>query len=201
METKVISLPLYFAAPVYWYAEIADADILVLGDEFPFPGRTARNRINFCGKAGIQTISIPLQTESRKAGYMKTEISYRERWQGVLINALRTAYGKSPFFEYYDYRVETLIKKEYRFLWELNLDMLRLTIDCLKMNTDIRISDDLYMETGEPVKEIISMPYYQVFADLNGFTPGMSILDLLFNEGVDAGIILLNMKNKSQIIK
>lgn len=201
METKVISLPLYFAAPVNWYAEIADADILVLGDEIPFPGRTARNRISFCGKTGIQTISIPVQTESRKTGYMKTEISYRERWQGVLINALRTAYGKSPFFEYYDYRIEALIKKEYRFLWELNLDMLRLTIDCLKMKTDIRISDDLYMETGEHGKEIISLPYYQVFADLNGFTPGMSILDLLFNEGVDAGIILLNMKIKSQIIK
>lgn len=201
METKTVSLPLYFAAPVNWYAEIADADLLVLGDEIPFPGQTPRNRISFCGKSGIQTISIPLHSQSRKAGYMKTEISYRERWQGILINALKTAYGKSPFFEYYDYRIEALIKKEFRLLWELNLEMLLLTIDCLKMTTSVRISDREYSATGESGKEIISLPYYQVFADLNGFTPGMSILDLLFNEGVDAGIILLNMKNKTQIIK
>ena len=33
----------------------------------------------------------------------------------------------------------------------------------------------------------LDRPYYQVFRDrMGGFTPGLSILDLLFNEGPDA---------------
>ena len=33
----------------------------------------------------------------------------------------------------------------------------------------------------------LDQPYYQVFRDrMGGFTPGLSILDLLFNEGPDA---------------
>ena len=32
----------------------------------------------------------------------------------------------------------------------------------------------------------LKKPYYQVFSDRFGFTPGLSALDLLFNEGPDA---------------
>ena len=34
-------------------------------------------------------------------------------------------------------------------------------------------------------------PYYQVFSDKFGFIPGLSVLDLLFNEGPDAVSYLL----------
>ena len=32
----------------------------------------------------------------------------------------------------------------------------------------------------------LERPYFQVFADRFGFTPGLSVLDLLFNEGPDS---------------
>ena len=40
----------------------------------------------------------------------------------------------------------------------------------------------------------IGEPYYQLFSSKSGFTPGLSIVDLLFNEGPDSLSVLAGMK-------
>lgn len=188
---------LFFAAPVYWYVPLTEANGLLLENDAAFPDRTLRNRFVFTGKTGVQQISIPLQADSRKLEYKKVEIAYQERWQSHLINALRTAYGKSPFFEFYDYRFEPLIRQGHRFLWDLNMDLLKLSLDCLKLSLPIQTAAP---EAGvaSPEPELHEQTYYQVFGDVNGFVSGLSILDLLFNEGVNAPEVLRSMQNNQQ---
>lgn len=188
---------LFFAAPVHWYVPLLDTDILLLENDAAFPDRTLRNRLVFTGKSGVQQISIPLQADSRKLEYQKVEIAYQERWQNHLINALRTAYGKSPFFEFYDYRFEPLIRQGHRYLWDLNMDVLKLSLDCLKLPVKLKTADsEAGLASSEP--ELNEQPYYQVFGDVNGFVSGLSILDLLFNEGVNAPDVLRRMQNNQQ---
>ena len=110
-----------------------------------------------------------------------------------MLNALRTSYGKSPFYEYYDYRFIEVIRREYQYLWDFNFELLNLILKCLKIELPIHI------EQGESIKDemlydVQSIPYYQVFAQENGFVGGLSILDLLFNEGVDATLYLQSLK-------
>lgn len=194
MENVNQFLPLYCAGPIYSFVPFIEQKEIVLLDELHFPSHAGyRNRFEFVGVSGKQIFSIPLQASSRKANYRLVELSYQEHWQNKLLNALRTSYGKSPFYEYYDYRFVAVISKEYQYLWDFNMALLNLVLQCLKIDIPLAI------EKGELTEEkkfigSIADPYYQVFAQDIGFVGGLSILDLLFNEGVDAYAYLQSLK-------
>lgn len=194
MEKIKQILPLYSSGPIHSFVPFIEQKEIILLDELKFPSHAGfRNKIEFVGVSGKQTFSIPLQASSRKANYRMVELSYQEHWQNQLLNALRTSYGKSPFYEYYDYRFIEVIRREYQYLWDFNFELLNLILKCLKIELPIQI------EQGELIKDemlsnVQSIPYYQVFAQENGFVGGLSILDLLFNEGVDATLHLQSLK-------
>ena len=181
--------PLYCAAPISWYAGIIGSGRICLANEDSFSGHPCMNRIAFTGKQGKQSFSIPLVHKSRHGAYSQVEISYRTNWHRQLVNALRTCYGKSPFFEYFDYRLEPIILKEHRYLWDLNYAILEETLKCIKMPVVL----DIVASSGASIQGLDSgfeKTYYQVFAEDTGFVPNLSILDLLFNEGTDAMAVL-----------
>ena len=194
MENLKHGLPLYCAGPIHTFIPFIEQKEIIILDEIHFPSHAGyRNRIEFLGVSGKQSFSIPLQASSRKANYRKVELSYQEHWQNQLLNALRTSYGKSPFYEYYDYRFIELIKKEYQYLWDFNFELLNLILKCLKIQIPIAIEEGDVM-ANEMQIDTEALPYYQVFAQDHGFVGGLSILDLLFNEGVDATAHLQSLK-------
>lgn len=192
MEREIDScFPLYFAAPVSWYTAVVGRDEICIADDAVFTGHPCMNRIIFTGKQGKQSFSIPLLNKSRHGRYRDVEISYHSNWHKQLVNALKTCYGKSPFFEYFDYRLEPVILKKYQYLWDLNYAMLEETLKCLKMPLKLKAEN---RESVSLVGISFTRKYYQVFAEDTGFIPDLSILDLLFNEGTDAADILLGPK-------
>lgn len=196
MELNQIHLPLYCAGPITSFLPYLDTNELTLVDELRFPKHAGyRNRIEFVGNMGKQSFSLPLQASTRKNTYQMVELSYQEHWQNQLINALKSAYGRSPFFEYYDYRIEAVIRKDHQYLWALNFELLELILNCLKIEARPNIVS-AQLDAEDVFLAIKTKPYYQVFAQDIGFTEGLSILDLLFNEGVDAHSYLLSLKNK-----
>lgn len=178
---KSSNQPLLFAAPIWWYSGIELLDTIIISDYDKFPDYPYFNRIEFAGMQGRQSFSIPLVKESRDGCYSKVRISYQTNWHHQLVNALKTAYGKSPFFEFYDYQIEPIIKRQHEYLFELNMEMLLFTLKALKVDT--RIKTEVEAKFIEPSSQIVNIPYYQVFEEQNGFIPGLSILDFLFNEG------------------
>ncbi len=194
MEKIKQILPLYCAGPIHSFVPFIEQKEIILLDEVKFPSHAGfRNKIEFVGVSGKLTFSIPLQASSRKANYRMVELSYQEHWQNQLLNALRTSYGKSPFYEYYDYRFIEVIRREYQYLWDFNFELLNLILKCLKIDLPIHIEQGELIK-DEMLSDVQSIPYYQVFAQENGFVGGLSILDLLFNEGVDATLHLQSLK-------
>ncbi len=179
--------PLYFAAPIGWYADIVKTGITRIGEEQNFERQTLRNRIIYGTFQGARVFSIPLIAASTKETYQKVAINYHEHWQNQLINALQTAYGKSPFFEYYGYRFENIIRQNYEHLWDLNKAILYETFNCLKIGIHIEVLNSDRIRQHVPEMDI---HYYQVFQEKIPFIPNLSILDLLYNEGPDAYGIL-----------
>lgn len=191
MEQEINShLPLYFAAPLSWYAEIIGRDVICIVDDDTYQEHPCMNRISFAGRQGRQLFSIPLVNRSRRSRYKDVEISYHSNWHKQLVNALRTGYGKSPFFEYFDYRLEPIILKGHRYLWDLNYAMLEETLKCLKIPAALKTVNGV----SASFEAAFGKTYYQVFAGDTGFISNLSILDLLFNEGIDAPSILSGAK-------
>ena len=132
-------------------------------------------------------------------------ISDHANWRHVHWNALLSAYGESPFFEYYQDDIRPFYEKKYEFLFDFNMETTEKMIELLDIRPKISITE-AYIQSKElkeeneikdfrdairpkkplPDPEFESKRYYQVYGQKHGFLPNMSILDLLFNEGNEA---------------
>lgn len=182
MKNEIV-LPLYCVPTLAWFRRLEEGAVLKLVNYSIFPDEPEFRRIDFAGQQGLQQFTIPLVSESRKGDYKSVQLSYQTNWHHQLINALKTAYGKSPYYEYYDYRLEPILKAKPQFLYELNLALLKFVVQALKLDVEILESEGGDFE--KPEFEENARPYYQVFADRNGFIGNLSVLDYLFNEGWD----------------
>jgi len=155
-----------------------------------FQKGTGRNRMTIAGSQGASLLSIPiLGGRSHHQTYGETPIDHRLPWRRRHFGALRSNYGKAPYWEHYADGLAELYNKEYQWLFDWNLYVLRYLLAWLAPNTSIT-------ETDEPAQSRFDekqtarqptptpLPYYhQVFAEKTGFLPNLSVLDLLLNVG------------------
>ena len=151
-------------------------------------------------------LSLTIPTNHNTSLAMKDiRISDHANWRHVHWNALLSAYGESPFFEYYQDDIRPFYEKKYEFLFDFNMETTAKMIELLDIRPKISITE-AYIQSKElkeedeikdfrdairpkkplPDAEFVPKRYYQVYGQKHGFQPNMSILDLLFNEGNEA---------------
>jgi len=138
----------------------------------------ADDTLNFYWIAGpnsLQKLQIPIQHDYRIETPANRKISYNHKWVAEHKNAWKTAYGKSPFYEYYDYRLHEILDLKLETIGELSQSLLEI-INPYLGGKSIKINQQQEINTEVS-------PYYQVFEDRYGFRQPVSILDLLFNLG------------------
>ena len=151
----------------------------------------------------------PVRANAPGRSISAIRVDYSTPWVVRTQRALDTAYETAAYYEYYRDGVFSLLDARPETLWELNLSTIRFLLDrcgiaCnLVPTTDFAapgsLPDDyrfaIHPKHPDTVLQDLGLdkPYYQVFRDrLGGFTPGLSALDLLFNEGPDSIGWLLN---------
>ncbi len=134
-------------------------------------------------------------------------IDYSKAWQLNHWRTIKTAYNSSPYFEFYMDELHPFYQKKYEFLFDYNLELLHLMMGLLRIKPSIKytrqyihktsVDQDDYRETIHPKQRMqqtdtsfAPVSYNQVFTEKFGFVPNLSILDLLFNRGPEAKIIL-----------
>ena len=144
-----------------------------------------------------------LEGEASPANICSVRVDYSTPWIVRTERALDTAYETSAYYEYYRDSLFPLLEAHPQTLWELNLSLIRWCLDrsgiaCSLVPTSAysapdSLADDyryaIHPKRPDTVLADLGLerPYYQVFRDrLGGFTPRLSILDLLFNEGPDS---------------
>lgn len=171
------------------------------------------NQYKIATANSIQSLIIPLVKGGKDEVWNLKRISYDHNWIKEHKNALQTAYGKSPFFEYYDYKLFGILDSRPEYLWELNQKIMNMILPYLGLiltdfnhstslttelnscersesHSDLEISASLNYCEDPIIKKLPSLPitmnvpeYTQVFDVKFGFQPDVSILDLLFNLG------------------
>ena len=209
---KALLSSTYFG-PIQWYQKLNRCDECLIERHESFIKQTYRNRMIIQTTNGPLSLTIPTNHNTSLA--MKDiRISDHANWRHVHWNALLSAYGESPFFEYYQDDIRPFYEKKYEFLFDFNMETTEKMIELLDIRPKISITDS-YIQSKEQKEYILSkeqkeedeikdfrdairpkkpLPdaefapqrYYQVYEQKHGFLPNMSILDLLFNEGNEA---------------
>lgn len=203
MSTAIL-IEVQYLGTVQYYSKFLNHDPVYLEQHENYRKGSFRNRCYIATANGIIPLSIPLlKGKHQQANIRSIKIDNSKNWQTLHWRSLKTAYGSSPFFEYYQDDFEALYNKPYELLFDFCLDLQELVLSCLQMTPSIQFTqmfskettDDLldfrnrilpknYSKPEDPAFEPV--PYPQVFEDRLGFVSNLSILDLLFCAGPEA---------------
>ncbi|MDE6650914.1 MAG: WbqC family protein [Paramuribaculum sp.] len=197
------ALPPQYCGSCSYYSVLASYSRVIIHDGMRFDKRfKSTHRTSIADTRGILDLTVPVAKpqHSTSASWSEATVSPHGGWWNIHLTALESAYGRTPFFEFYiddflplfkenacgtsitdfDGALDAIIRR----LLGLSTEVEHLTAPELPGGVkDLRKAN---FSTLAPVA-----PYYQVRADRLGFIPDLSILDLLFNLGPEAPLHLL----------
>lgn len=197
MPGEILLSTAYFPSAEY-FSLIKNADTVFIEQEENYIKQTYRNRCKILTSNGVLKLSVPvMKGPELKAQLKDIVIDYSKRWQQVHLRAITSAYSRSPYFQFYSDHLWKILLKNHRFLLDLNDDLLFKCLEFLNINKcilhtslfqpDLGLAQDFrYRISPKKGSGITFRPYMQVFGD-NEFITDLSILDLLFNMGPEAG--------------
>lgn len=169
-----------------------------------------RTRCRIAAAGGVEELSVPIVHGPDRL-ITSIRVDYSVPWVLQTCRAIDSAYYSSPYFEYYRDELFELLGRRTETLFELNLSLTRFFLDktgiacrLLPTTTFVRegsAADDfryvIHPKRSNTILRDLSLerPYYQVFSGKYGFTGGLSVMDLLFNEGPDSILWLKNLQD------
>lgn len=195
--TSALLSTTYFG-PVQWYQKLYRYESVCIDHQETFQKQTYRNRCLIATTQGIQALTVPVVHDAGNV-ISDIRISDHGNWRHLHWQALQTAYGDSPFFEYYEDDLRSFFTERH---WERLIDYNEsicqkmcelldiqphfspLTSDLSPLTSDLRQG----INPKHPFEDtdFQPRPYYQVYQQKHGFLPNLSILDLLFNMGPES---------------
>ena len=183
---------------------LSNSEIVIDGEE-NFKKSTWRNRCRIVGANGIMMLTIPvIGGRGVKSKSKEVRIANDEPWQQRHWKSIRAAYGKSSFFYFYEERFQPFYEKKFEFLIDFNVELLQVCFDVLKWEKRVVVSRE--SEVSSQKSKVKSQKpkavgqnfktYHQVFIERHGFIPELSIVDLIFNLGPEAGNYLADASGK-----
>jgi len=199
-------LELPYWPPVSWLTFAWHSEALWLEACENYQKGSFRNRCHIAGPNGLQRLSIPLEKgKHQQTAIRDVRIANRDAWQTQHWRSIATAYGNAPFFEHLEADVAAFYNRQYRFLFDFNLEILEFILNWIACPVDIRLTTGYQEKAPNPLLDLrnaispkATTPpgwfraevYPQVFLERHGFLPDLSALDLLFCCGKQSGWIL-----------
>jgi WbqC-like protein family len=173
-----------------------------------------RNRCQIAGAQGVVDLSVPLvEGRGQKKFVRDVRISDRQPWAARHWKTIVSCYSRSPWFEFHRDGLDDLYRRRWEFLLDWDLACFDWSLRALGLVVPVRLTEKwvrvyspgededwrgrLVPKERESLGEVVSgvgvadddggvVRYRQVFDERTGFIPNLSVLDLLFCEGVAA---------------
>lgn len=175
---------------VSFYQNLVNAHSVTFEKHEHFIKQTWRNRCAIAGPNGKQILVIPvIKGKSGHTPVKDVRICNDTPWQKIHWRSLEAGYRRSPYFEYYEDDLRPLFGTREEFLLDFNLKLHDKIMKFLKTKKKTGFTDkyNKHWDETEDLRDgwisAGSNKYVQVFSARNGFVEGLSIVDLIFNEG------------------
>ena len=196
-----------YLPPVQYFAHLQSAEQVWIEQYDHYQKQTYRNRCVIAAPDGPLSLTVPIEKPNTQKAFMRDiRISDHGNWRHLHWNAIESAYNHTPFFEYYKDDFRPFYEKKFDFLVDYNEQLCQLVCQLIDIDTSFQRTESYVVESSNtiidlrdaihPKKEVMddasfsAVPYYQVFQERLGFLPNLSIIDLLFNMGPEAILVL-----------
>ncbi len=184
---------------------LIEGEYVILDKYENFQKMSFRNRYLIEGANGIQILTIPVKGgREQKTSMAEIRIDRTNNWAAKHGKAIVSAYRKSPWFDYYAADIFDLLQSKEEYLFDFNLQILKWISKVVNFPFEPVIThkyeralpqvadkrNTLLPKNYQNVDVGWQPTYAQVFEDRHGFQPNLSVLDLLFCTGPQAGDLL-----------
>ena len=149
-KLKALLSSTYFG-PIQWYQKLNRYDECLIERHESFIKQTYRNRMIIPTTNGPLSLTIPTNHDI-SLSMKDIRISDHANWRHVHWNALLSAYGESPFFEYYQDDIRPFYEKKYEFLFDFNMETTEKMIELLDIRPKISITEEYILSEERRVK-------------------------------------------------
>ena len=129
----------YFG-PVQWYQKLYRADDVQIEACESFQKQTYRNRCLIATTQGVQALTVPVRIEGSSL-ITNSRISDHGNWRHLHWNALKSAYGESPFFEYYEDDLRPFFQPDWEFLFDFNEAIRKKMCELLDIHPNVHYTE------------------------------------------------------------
>ncbi len=196
-DKSTIVFPTAYFPPISYLVFAKQYDKVLIDGGEHYVKQSIRNRTNILSANGVLSLSVPVcrdKTIRLTSGMIK--IDYRTSWQQNHLRAIRSAYGKTPYFDYYYPDLETIIMSSPQKLIELNNKISTYVFEKMRIKTQMIETTDYVTEPSEDYRNAFTKDsnvfnkknktYFQAFCNKYPFIEDLSCMDLLFNMGSES---------------
>lgn len=147
---------------------------------------------------GIMDLTVPVEKplSAKKATWNSVRISRHGEWWNVHRTALESAYGRTPFFEFYIDRLLPFMDSDtpdrFSSIAELAVESEKKVLEILFLPQPAISPENADCFPGKN-REL--PPYWQLRQDRFGFIPDLSVLDLIFSLGPESALYIDRLKD------
>ena len=197
-EKRALLVDLHYLPSIEYFCCLDTFDSIILESHEHFIKQTYRNRCHILGPNGRLTLSVPVIGGRKKIAVKDIRIDHDQKWTNNHWRAIQSAYGKAPFYEFYQDYFETIFQGKETFLIDLNYKLLTLCLHLLGVQKELVFSEKYenppngnnisdFRPVIHPKVPFAQRTFYQpaYYPQIFGkdFVPNLSIIDLLMCEG------------------
>ena len=211
MRKDTLLIDLQYLPPLEFFVACDHFPKVLIDAHEHYEKQSYRNRCRILTANKVLDLSIPAIGGNKKIRARDVRIDYQQKWLHQHWRAIISAYGKAPYFDFFAQEFHQVFFKKLTFLFDLNWQLLTLCLKLLQIEKSLAMTSE-YLAPGlissdladlrskiHPKKghenNMIYQPcnYNQIFG--KNFVANLSIIDLLFCEGLRSRDVLMRSKH------